>query len=100
MEVLTVSYKSGLALDKVLERFRARGPRYREVPGLQKLYVHAEGTGEVGGIYVSDSKANLDRFLQSDLAGSLGTAYEVAEPPTRRVHHVVMLLHPDQPKVV
>jgi len=75
VEVLVVLYKSGLPLKEVFELFDKRADKYREVKGLlQKLYVHDESTDHVGGIYVFDSKENLEAFRNSDLAKSIGDA--------------------------
>ena len=100
MEVLLILYKSGLPVNEVLELFNKRADKYREVRGLlQKLYIHDESTGHVGGIYIFDSKASLEAFRNSDLAKSISDAYKFVEPPTRRVFNVVLELHKEKEHV-
>lgn len=100
MEVLFILYKSGLPINKVLELFNERADKYREVKGLlQKLYIHDESTGHVGGIYIFDSKENLEAFRNSDLAKSISDAYKFVEPPTRRVFKVVLELYNEKQHV-
>lgn len=54
---------------EVLELFNKRADKYRKVKGLlQKLYIHDESTGDVGGVYVFDSKESLEAYRNSDLA--------------------------------
>lgn len=94
MEVLFVLYKSGLPMNEVLDLFNKRADKYREVKGLlQKLYIRDESTDHVGGIYIFDTKANLEAFRNSDLAKSISDAYKFVEPPTRRVFNVVLELY-------
>ena len=61
MEIYFTLFKSGLPNEEVLKKFEERADKYREVKGLiQKYYVHDESSGEFGGIYVFDSKENLE----------------------------------------
>jgi len=100
LEVLFVLYKSRLPISRVIELFNERAGKYREVKGLlQKLYIHDESTDHVGGIYVFDSKENLEAFRNSDLAKSIGDAYKFVEPPTRRVFKVVLELYKEKEHV-
>lgn len=101
MEALICLYKSGLPIEEVLERFKKRSDKYRDVKGLlQKLYVRDVSTGHVGGIYVFDSKANLEAFRNSDLAKSIGEAYKFLEPPMIRALEVVKVLFEEKAQVV
>ena len=94
MEILYVLYKSGLPIEEIFKRFKERAEKYRNVKGLvQKLYIHDESTGHVGGIYVFDTKESLEAFKASDLAKSLGDAYQFVEPPQRRIFNLVLVLH-------
>jgi hypothetical protein len=93
MHVLIVLYKSALGLDRVKALFRERAAKYREVPGLtQKLYVHDPETGQVGGIYVFDTREALEAFRGSGLEKSIQQVYQFTEPPTLRVLEVVQAL--------
>jgi hypothetical protein len=94
VHVLVILYKSALPIDRVKQLFRERSQRYRDVIGLlQKLYVHDPSTGEVGGVYLFESKKDLDVFRSSDLENSIGRAYQFIEPPTIRAFEVVQTLH-------
>jgi len=101
VEVLVFLYKSGLPMDEILERFKRRSDKYRDVKGLlQKLYVQDESTGHVGGIYVFDSKDTLDAFKNSDLARSIGETYKFLEPPAIRTLEVVKVLFEEKGRLI
>jgi len=59
---------------------------------LQKLYVRENSTGQVGGIYVFDSK--------EDLSKSIGEAYKFLEPPTIRALEVVGVLSEEKERPI
>ena len=97
MEILLVLFKSGLSQEEVLKNFEERAYKYREVKGLvQKYYVHDESSGEFGGVYIFDSKENLETFRNSDLAKSIGAAQKFIGPPTRKVFNVKIVLYEDR----
>ena len=97
MEIFLTLFKSGLAKDEVLKKFEERADKYRAVKGLlQKYYVHDESSGEFGGVYIFDSKENLEAFRSSDLAKSIGDTYKYLEPPTRKVFNVNLVLYEDK----
>jgi hypothetical protein len=101
VEILVLLYKSGLPIEEILQRFRRRSDKYRDVRSLlQKLYVREESTGQVGGIYVFDSKENLEAFRNSDLAKSIGEAYKFVEPPTVRELEIVKVLFEEKTHLV
>lgn len=101
MEILLVLFKSGLPINEVQRLFNERAEQYRGVKGLlQKLWVHDKSTGHVGGIYVFDSRENLEAFRSSDLAKSIGDAYKPVEPPTRRVFDVILALYEEKQHLV
>lgn len=94
MEVFLTLFKSGLPKNEVLKRFEDRANKYREVKGLlQKYYVHDESSGEFGGIYIFDTKENLEAFRNSVLSKSIGETYQYLEPPTRKVFSVSLVLY-------
>jgi len=64
------------------------------------LYVRENSTGQVGGIYVFDSKENLEAFRNSDLAKSIGEAYKFLEPPTIRALEVVRVLSEEKERPI
>jgi hypothetical protein len=97
MEILHVLFKSGLPTEEVLRKFEERADKYRGVRGLlQKYYVQDKSSGEFGGVYVFDSKENLESFKDSDLAKSISDTYKYLEPPTRMVFNVNLILYRDR----
>jgi len=56
------------------------------------LYVRENSTGQVGGIYVFDSK--------EDLSKSIGEAYKFLEPPTIRALEVVGVLSEEKERPI
>jgi heme-degrading monooxygenase HmoA len=97
MEVVLILFKSDLPKDKVIKNFESRADLYRAVPGLvQKYYVHDESTGHFGGIHIFDSYESAEAFMSSDLVKSIGNAQRSHEPPTVRLLHIDMVLHPGQ----
>jgi Putative mono-oxygenase ydhR len=94
MDIFLTLFKSGLSKDEVLKKFDERAYKYREVKGLlQKYYIHEELSNEFGGVYVFDSKENLESFRNSDLAKSIGDTYKYLETPTRKVFNVNLVLY-------
>jgi len=97
MEIYFTLFKSGLPNEEVLKKFEERADKYREVKGLvQKYYVHDESSGEFGGIYIFDSKENLEAFRDSELRKSIGDTYKFLEPPVRKVFSVNLVLYEDR----
>jgi len=93
MEIAVITYDSGLDADEVESLFRERSGSYREMEGLlQKFYLHDEESGRVGGIYVFDSEASLDRLFESDVHASLRDAYEARDVEID-TYHVVLPLY-------
>ena len=87
MEIVFISFESGLAIEEVDDLFHERAGHYREMDGLlQKFYLHDEGSGRVGGIYVFDSKGSSDVLFESDVNASLEAAYEARDVEIRRFH--------------
>jgi heme-degrading monooxygenase HmoA len=95
--VQLVRYGSSLTYEEVMERFEGRSDRYREVPGLlQKYYVHYSETDEYGGVYIWESEAALQRWRDTNLAGTLAETYQVTNGPTSEVADVMLILHGDK----
>jgi heme-degrading monooxygenase HmoA len=85
MEIVFITFESGLGIDEVDDLFHERAGHYREMDGLlQKFYLHDEESGRVGGIYVFDSKASSDALFESDVNASLEAAYEARDVEVRR----------------
>ena len=67
MELLIFLFKSGLKFNEIVATSEKRADQYRKVKGLlQKYYVQDESTGQVGGVFVFDSKENREAFKNSD----------------------------------
>ena len=97
MIVQLVRYGSRLTYDEVMERFEGRSDRYREVPGLlQKYYVHYSETDAYGGVYIWESAEALQKWRDTNLAGTLAETYQVTEGPTSEVADVMLVLHGDK----
>jgi heme-degrading monooxygenase HmoA len=95
--VQLVRYGSRLTYDEVMERFEGRSDRYREVPGLlQKYYVHYSETDEYGGVYIWESEEALQKWRDTNLAGTLAETYQVTEGPTSELADVMLVLHGDK----
>lgn len=94
--VLFVRIKSDLDPAELERRLIERRPRFHEVPGLaQKIYGRDDATGEVCGIYFFESEEALTKFLETELAKSIPSAYEAKEI-RREVYQVLYPLHPDR----
>lgn len=78
------------ALNKVaLERL----PEYRAIPGLvQKYYLKMGGGNRYCGIMIWDSAESLAQFRDSDLARTIGSAYQVVAAPEVTVSHLMFPL--------
>jgi heme-degrading monooxygenase HmoA len=95
--VQLVRYGSNLSYDEVMERFEGRSDRYRAVPGLvQKYYVRYPDTDEYGGVYIWESAEALQRWRDTNLAGTLASTYRVTTGPTSEVAEVMLVLHGDK----
>ena len=96
MELFLILFRSELPQEEVIRNFKERANKYREVRGLvQKYYLHDESSGEFGGMYLFDSKENLDAFRNSDLAKSIGAAQKTLESLTQKVFTVNHVLYQD-----
>jgi heme-degrading monooxygenase HmoA len=92
MEIVFISFESGLRLDDVDDLFHERAGHYREMDGLlQKFYLHDEESGRVGGIYVFDSKESSEALFESDIHASLRDAYEARDVDIRRFNVMLPL---------
>ncbi|WP_380675854.1 YdhR family protein [Salinigranum sp. GCM10025319] len=93
MEVVFVTYESGLSVEEIESLFRERAANYRDMDGLvQKCYLHDEESGRVGGVYVVDSPEARDALFDSDVHASLRDAY-AARDIDIETYHVVFPLY-------
>ena len=94
MIVQIVRFTSDLDDAQVGATYRARAPRYREVPGLLQKYYLAFPSGEHGAVYVWDSPEAMAAFRTTDLARTIPEAYQVQGQPQVEVADVSLVLHP------
>jgi len=77
-----IRFKSALAQDELVRRYKKRMPEFRAFPGLvQKYYVYDPETGEWGGCYHWASREALQAYLKSDLRRSIPAMYEMVGEP-------------------
>lgn len=78
--ILFVRIKSDVDWEELERRLMERRPRFKEVPGLvQKIYARDPATGYACGIYFFEDRAALDAYRESELAKTIGSAYEATE---------------------
>ena len=78
--ILFVRARSDLDAAELDRRLLERKPKFLDVPGLlQKVYGRDPGTGAICGIYFFESTQARDAFRESELARTIGSAYEVVE---------------------
>ena len=95
--LLIVKFKSSLAPDELERRYKERLPDYRAIPGLlQKYYIHDPSADEWGGVYLWDSQASLDKFMESDLRKSIAETYQFVGPPRIETPTVIDVLRPER----
>lgn len=93
--ILYVRIKSSLDREELERRLEERRPRFLEVPGLiQKLYGEDEATGEFCGVYFFESKEALAAFRETELAKTIGEAYEATDV-RREVYELMFPLRPE-----
>jgi hypothetical protein len=94
--ILFVRVKSRLEAEELERRLNERRPRFLEVPGLvQKIYGRDETSGAYCGVYFFEDKAALVAFRESELARTIGSAYEAVEVRPE-VYDVLYPLRPEQ----
>ena len=93
MIILFVRLKSKLPEEELIAIAKERKPRFEALPGLvQKYYVRTGEPGELGGIYVWDSRESLDEYRKSELARTIAEAYGAIEPPRIETFEVLFPL--------
>jgi hypothetical protein len=93
MIVQMFKFKSRLPDEEVRRVMRERAPRFREQKGLlQKFYGYEESTKMHTGIYIWDSTDFMRAFLETELARSIPSAYQVEAPPRVEVFELIFRL--------
>ena len=100
MEILILLFKSGIQLDEIVATSESRADQYRKVKGLlQKYYVSDPATEHLGGVFLFDSKENLEAFRESQLAKSTAEAYKFTEPPRIQILTIMKQLREEKSSV-
>lgn len=95
--ILLVRFKSRLSFEQVMKVAEERIGQFRALDGLeQKYYLQDPETGEVAGLYLWRSPADLAAYRNSDLRASIAEAYQVEGEPRIEVYRVVRTLR-DEP---
>ncbi len=88
-----VRLKSALAEEDLLTKAHERKPQFEALPGLlQKFYVRLGEEGSYCGVYIWDSAESLKSFRESELAATIGKAYEVTEAPSIEIGDIMFKL--------
>ena len=91
--VQIVRLSSSLSEEELVAKAKVRAEEFRALPGLvQKYYVKLANEGNYAGIYIWDSKASFLEYKASDLAKTIGEAYEVTAPPSVELGDMLFLL--------
>lgn len=96
--LVMVKFKSSLSHDELVRRYKERLPEFQALPGLlQKYYVYDPSSDEWGGVYLWDSQASLDEYMESDLRKSIPEVYEVVGTPRLEISTIRDVLRPERP---
>ncbi len=93
--LLVTNLKTSLSTDELMKIARERQPEFRAIPELrQKYYARNPKDGTYAGIYIWDSKEAIEKFQQSELAGTIKSAYKLEERPRFEVLDLIERLRP------
>lgn len=91
--IVFVKFRSELPFEEVMKVVHERIDRFRALKGLQqKYYIHDPATGEFGGIYIWESREDLDEYNASELRATIAEAYKVVGAPRVEALEVVEIL--------
>lgn len=91
--VQIIRLKSDLPESELMNIARERAGNFRALPGLkQKYYLRLSEPGAYAGIYVWRSKEEMMKFAQSELASTIGKAYQVQGKPQVELSKVLFRL--------
>lgn len=91
--IVFVKFSSELPFEDVMKVAHERIDQFRELKGLrQKYYIRDPVTDEIGGIYIWESKEDLEKYNSSNLRATIAEAYKVAGAPRVEVLEVVEVL--------
>lgn len=76
--ILQINFELAVSVPDFERLAQTVAPAYAEVPGLQwKVWLLNRATREAGGIYLFDSQASLDAFLNGPLAAQVKALPEI-----------------------
>ena len=91
--ILLVRFRSALSLEEVMRIAEERAPEFRALGGLQqKYYLEDAATGEIGGLYLWESREAFDEYRDSELRATIAQAYQAKGEPRVEVYRVLMPL--------
>lgn len=91
--MLIVKAKTELPDEDFLRIAHEREAQFEAIPGLiQKYYIKTNESGEYGGVYIWDSMESLKKFRESDLAATIGQAYQTVGNPSMEVVDIMFEL--------
>ena len=91
--VLMVKFKSRLSFEDVMKIVDSRIDEFRALKGLtQKYYFQDPSNGEIGGIYIWNTKQDFLEYKDSELRASIAKAYQAVGEPRIELLNIVKLL--------
>jgi hypothetical protein len=95
--VSLVRFRSKLPDQEVQAIFEERSYLYRSVPGLvQKIYLRFGETGEFGAVYLWESEDDRVHFMETDLARTIPSVYQVEGAASSETAEVTLVVQPDR----
>jgi hypothetical protein len=95
--LLLVRFESALPIEGVMRVVNERADQFRALGGLQqKYYLEDESSGEIAGLYLWESAADLDEYRRSELRATIAQAYQGVGEPRIEVYRVLMTLRPEE----
>lgn len=96
--ILQVLFRTNMAVEEALTKVEESKEVFRRVPGLQqKYYIWDPVTGEMGGVYVFDSRESLERFRASGISQKALQSFNPLGPPAIRVFEIATALFEEKP---
>ena len=93
MIIQVVKFKSNLSEEELFKIVKERKSEFQKITALkQKYYFKDVMTGEYGGVYLWESKEAMQEFQQTELAKTIGAAYQISEKPKIEIYQVFMPL--------
>ncbi|MGA9574809.1 MAG: YdhR family protein [Lysobacterales bacterium] len=88
--VLLVKFKSALSLEEINRVIDSRIEDFRQLQGLQqKYYLLDSASGELAGLYLWESKEDLQSYNESELRKTIAKAYQAIGEPRVEVFSVL-----------